>query len=157
VVSFGKGRVSPDGDEDRIADGSGAGFELVDHTAETTLRVWAPTFVGLVDQATRGFLSLVPRDSRGDLGEGWRDFEVDEGDRTATLVAWLNALVFRGDAESWLPVEASVEEVGEAEVRIRCKALELRRPFVLVKAATLHGAEIRSVEGGLEVEVTLDI
>ncbi|NIT88362.1 MAG: archease [Gemmatimonadetes bacterium] len=50
-----------------------------------------------------------------------------------------------------------MKEVGDSGVRVRAARLVLSRPFVLVKAATLHGARIREVEGGLEIDVTLDI
>lgn len=138
-------------------DGRSAGFELVDHTSEVTLRLHAPSFAGVVVQATLAFLSLVPEASRGPVEERGDDLELDASDRAATLVEWLNELVFRGEAEGWLPVEPTVEAVGDSGIRVRAKRLELSEPFVLVKAATLHGAAVRESERGLEAEVTLDI
>lgn len=108
-------------------------------------------------QATEGFVSLVPERARGRRLPDAHEFHVDGGDRTATLVEWINELVYHGEAEGWLPVDPTVEEVGPSGVRIECGALELREPFVLVKAATLHGAEIRERDGRLDVDVTLDI
>lgn len=132
-------------------------FEILDHTSEVTLRLRAPDFTGLIAQATAGFLSFVPEGSRGEVGEGTETFEVDAGDRAATVVEWINELVFHAEAESWLPVEPTVEEIGGSGVRVTARKLPLSKPFVLVKAATLHDAEIRDSEGSLEIEVTLDI
>lgn len=140
-----------------MTDRSEGGFEILDHTSEITLRLWALDFPGLVAQATDGFLSLVPRQCRGEIGDGAESFEIDGGDAAATLVDWINELVFHAEAESWLPVEAAVEPVGASGARIRARRMELSRPFVLVKAATLFDAEVQGVDGGLEVEVTLDI
>lgn len=134
-----------------------AGFEVLDHTSEVTLRLRAPDLPGLVTQATAGFLSFVPEESRGEAGEREERFDVDAGDRAATVVEWINELVFHAEAESWLPVEPTVEEMGGSGVRVSARKLPLSKPFVLVKAATLHDAEIRDSEGSLEVEVTLDI
>ncbi|MDX1647499.1 MAG: archease [Longimicrobiales bacterium] len=129
----------------------------MDHTAETTLRLRAPTFAGLVREATRGFLSLVPDASRGALLPGERTFEIDAGDRTAALVEWINEMVFRSEAEGWLPVEVSVQEHEGGHVEVRYRAQRLLEPFVLVKAATFHGADIRETADGLVVDLTLDI
>lgn len=137
--------------------GSATGFELVDHTSELTLRLHAPSLAGLIAQATDAFLSLVPEASRGSVIDGWHDLEVDASDRPATLVAWLNELAFRAEAEGWIPFEPSVEAVGDSGIRIRARRLTLSKPFVRVKAATLHGAFVRASDGGLEAEVTLDV
>lgn len=134
-----------------------AGFEFVDHTSEVTLRLRAPSFAELVVQATLAFLSLVPEASRGPVDERRHGFELDGSDRAATLVEWLNELVFLCEAEGWLPVDPTVEAVGDSGIRVRAKRLELSEPFVLVKAATLHGAAVRASERGVEAEVTLDI
>lgn len=136
---------------------SDVGFELVDHTAETILRIHAPTFGRLIEQATRAFQSLVPDRLLEEVHDGGHDFDIDAGDRTATLVEWINELVYLAEAELWIPVDPVVEEVGDSGIHLRANRLSLSEPFVLVKAATLHGAEIRERDGGLEVEVTLDI
>ncbi len=133
------------------------GYQLVDHTSEVTLRLRAPTFSELVIQAARAFLALVPDQIRGEVLDGRREVDLDEADPTATLVAWLNEMVFHDEAEAWIPVEPEVEEVGESGIRVRAKAMGLKEPFVLVKAATFHDARIREVEGLLQIEVTLDI
>jgi SHS2 domain-containing protein len=140
-----------------LNDARDPGFEVLDHTSEVTLRLRAPDLPGLVAQATEGFLSFVPRDRRGEVTGGTERFEIDGGDPAATLVEWINELVFHAEAESWLPVEATVESIGASGARIRARRLELSEPFVLVKAATLHDAEIRDIDGGLEVDITLDI
>ena len=147
------GRLSSDMGRDE-KDG---GFELVDHTSEVTLRLHAPTFAGLFVQATLGFLSLVPERCRGRRRDVWRDFELDEGDGASTLVAWVNELVFHGEAELWIPCDVELEPDGASGVRIRARVLELDEPFVKVKAATLHDAEIGSHDDGISVDVTLDI
>lgn len=134
-----------------------AGHELVDHTSEVTVRLWAPTFRGLVAEATRAFAGLVPPEiARTDDGT-WREFGVRARDRAAALVEWLNEIVYLCDVEQWLPVEAEVSDGDDGALRIRARGVRLEAPFVLVKAATLYNAEVREGRTGLEAEVTLDV
>jgi SHS2 domain-containing protein len=134
-----------------------AGHELVDHTSEVTIRLWAPTFDGLVGEATRAFGALVPAETKRVDDGTWREFEVEARDRAAGLVEWLNEIVYLCEVEQWLPVDAEVAGGEGAELRIRARGVRLGAPFVLVKAATLHDAIVREGDRGLEGEVTLDV
>ena len=134
-----------------------SGHELVDHTSEVTLRIHAPTFEGVLEEAARAFLGLAPARIRGEPTVDEREFRLDAPDRAALLVDWLNELVYLGEAERWLPREVRAEALGPGGVRIHAAGLALSEPFVLVKAATLHGAVVRDVPDGVRAEVTLDV
>ncbi len=136
---------------------SRARHEMVDHVSELTLRIRAPSFPELLSEATRAFGELVPPTMRGRRLRERRDFEVGGIDRASLLVQWLNEMVYLCEVEQWLP--AVVEEVRERgeTVWLRASGVSLTRPFVLVKAATLHGARVSEDSEGLTAEVTLDI
>jgi SHS2 domain-containing protein len=134
-----------------------SGHEQVDHTSELTLRVRAPTFAQLVEEATRAFAGLVPGRIRGEPSDTEREFRLDAPDRVALLVDWLNELVYLAEAERWIPSDVRAESPDDTILRVRAPGTRLIEPFVLVKAATLHGAAVRETAGGLEAEVTLDI
>jgi len=139
-------------------DGEQAGHELVDHTSEVTLRLWAPTFPALVAEATRAFADLVPSDRRSaDEEPAWRELSVEARDRAAGLVGWLNEIIYLCEVEQWLPVDADVTESDSGRLRVRARGVRLEMPFVLVKAATLHNATVREGGRGVEGEVTLDV
>ena len=131
--------------------------ELVDHTSEVTLRLRAPHFAGLLEQGSAAFADLVPAALRGEREEGTREFHIQAGDPAAALVEWLNEMVYLCDTCQWLPTEIDAAESRDGEVRIRARGEILSAPFVLVKAATLHGAFVRESGDGLEAEITLDI
>jgi SHS2 domain-containing protein len=133
------------------------GYEFVDHTSEITLRVEGPTFEVLVVEATRGVADLVPDSIKGRVEREARDFHIQAKDEVTALVGWLNEIVYLSEAELWLPVDVERAERGGAELLVRAKGTPLDKPWVLVKAATLHRASIREVEEGLVAEVTLDI
>ena len=141
----------------RSSESETRGHEHVEHTSEMTLRVRGPSFEALIEEATRAFVELVPERIRGPITTEARDFRLDAPDRAALLVDWLNELVYLGEAEAWLPAQVDVEAADEGGVLVRATPMRLTEPFVLVKAATLHGAVVRKTERGLEAEVTLDI
>ena len=134
-----------------------ASHELVDHTSEVTLRMRAPDFGELVSEATAAFAELVPDALRGPIDDQRREFLIKAPDRVAGLVEWLNEMVYLCDTCQWLPTEVNVTGTRKGELRIRARGEALGAPFVLVKAATLHGAFVREGGDGLEAEVTLDI
>lgn len=136
---------------------SGGSHEFVDHTSEVTIRLHAPSFAALLVEATRAFAELVPVTLRGGPLAEWREFDVRGSDRAASLVEWLNELIYLGEADQRLVVDAEVEVGPRGGAHIRARGRALRAPFVLVKAATLHRASVRDVDGGLEAEVTLDV
>lgn len=133
------------------------GHELIDHTSEVTMRLWAATFEDLVGEATRAFADLVPAEiaRTGDVVQ--RDFEVVARDRAAALVEWLNEIVYLCEVDRWLPMDVEVGAGDHGELRVRARGVRLEVPFVLVKAATLHNASVHESGGGLEAEVTLDV
>lgn len=189
-----------------------AGHRLLDHTSEVVLRLVAPDFRLLLEEAARALRELAargeaaPEGSRetGDEGSGGeggeerslagsrREVVLEGADGGTMLVQWLNELVFLGETEPWLPTE--VEWVGPAgpagtpgagtpetaageerggtaragggegspptlppRLRVRTRGSRLPRPFVLVKAATLHDLVYREGPDGIEAEVTLDL
>jgi SHS2 domain-containing protein len=136
---------------------SRASHELVDHTSEITIRLRAPTFAALLDEATRAFGELVPETARGADVPLWREFTVRALDRAGTLVEWLNEMVYLCEVDRWLPVEVQVQVDSDSGACVRARGVALDAPFVLVKAATLHRATVRDVPGGVAGEVTLDV
>lgn len=136
----------------------------VDHTSEVCVRLHAPSLPELVAEAARAFAELVPEHMGATEAGERRTFRLDPDDDTATLVGWLNDLVYLAEVERWIPshVTATWDDratstgQGARGIRVTARGRTLDRPFVLVKAATLHGAGVRAGDRGLEAEVTLD-
>jgi SHS2 domain-containing protein len=134
-----------------------ASHEFVDHTSEITLRLRAPSFASLMAEAARAYAELVPTWIARASSREQREFRLAVDDRVATLVEWLNELVYLAEVELWIPVDAEVETRRGGELRIRAAGEALADPFVLVKAATLHRARVHEGPDGVEAEVTLDV
>jgi SHS2 domain-containing protein len=133
------------------------GHDLADHTSEVVLRVHAPTFPELITEAVRGFADLVPERLLGPREAASRDLWVSATDRAAALVGLLNELVYLAEVERWVPVRVERVEEEPSGLRVRATGRRLSEPFVLVKAATLHGGVLREGPAGFRGEVTLDV
>lgn len=167
--------------------------QILDHTSEMILRLTAPDFRALLEEAAVAFRELMPRGASPaeapgwDEADGWRVVPLHGRDPGTLLVDWLNELAFLAETEPWIPtVVESVEALdgdaagegggardgppqeGEASgavpgtaqaprLRVRARGIRLPRPFVLVKAATLHNLVYREGPDGIEAEVTLDV
>lgn len=154
------------------SDEGSSGHELLDHTSEIVVRLHAPSFPELIAEAARAFTGLVPKDAELRDAPDVRELTLEGPDPAALLVDWMNELVFLGEAERWIPTEISVLEEADGAtgldvttdagpatsvVRVRARGAILAQPFVFVKAATLHGVEVRRGPDGIEAEVTLDV
>jgi SHS2 domain-containing protein len=133
-----------------------AGHDFLDHTSEVTLKLWAGSFPGLLSEAAVGLSEWLTRSTpRVTHGEP-REISLTAKDRESLLVAWLNELVFFGEAESWLVAKVDIEAT-ETRLVARAEGIRLDRPAVGVKAATFHGLSLRRTDRGWEAEVTLDV
>lgn len=137
--------------------GEESSHEFVEHTAEVSVRLRAPSFEALVAEGVRALGELMRRSGLGAHDSEPRLLSVEGRDRESTLVAALNEVVYLAEVEGWAPAEIEAVTVDEAGARIVARGRALERPYTLVKAATLHGLEVREVPGGLEAEVTFDV
>jgi SHS2 domain-containing protein len=134
------------------------GYELLEHTSEVELRVHAPTWSELLAEAAGALTAHLtggtpPRAKT----TAWRRVDVRAPDRCALLVDWLNELLYRAEAEWWIPVEVVIENASDCEVRARVRGVPVDTAPTAVKAATLHGVSVGTGPAGLEATVILDV
>lgn len=135
-----------------------AGYQALDHTADVSLCVWAPTLPALFEQAAKGMmaqmldLNAVPRTHR-------RLVRVDAGDRESLLVEWLNELLYLREVEGETFVHARVTQLTGTmlEAEVEGGAVDENAVFHPIKAATYHDLAIREVPAGYEVTVVFDV
>ena len=134
-----------------------ASHELLPHTSEVLVRLRASSLGELLVEAARALVEVEACEGESRPAPGWVEVEVTAGDREALLVHWLNELLFRLEHDRLLPEEIRITEVSDLQVRARIRGRRLARPPALVKAATLHGLEVRDEKGGLAAQVILDV
>jgi SHS2 domain-containing protein len=135
-------------------------FELRSHTADIAVFATGAGFADALGETARGMFSYIadlstvaPRDSI--------EVEVDSTDREALVVDWLNELLYRYEADRFLPVafQVSLSEHGTG-LTARCLGETVdparHRINAVVKAATYHSLRIVH-NGRWEITVVLDV
>lgn len=135
------------------------GHELIEHTADVGLRVWARTLEALFAEAAVALVDVMgsvlsPAERREKVG-------LDAPDLDALFVDWLSEILFLFDGRGFVTrsVEARVHsEPWRVEAMLHgadADGFEQHGPAV--KAVTYHGLEIRRTEDGYEAYVYLDV
>ena len=136
------------------------GFTLVEHTADVGIVATGATIEEAFSWLAKGMFSIIAE--LDDIAqEESRDVEVTSSDQAALAVDWLNELLYKYEAEGFLPKEFSVV-VDEAHTSLRARCLgepvdlEKHRILTMVKAATYHGLEL-SHDSNWRIQVILDV
>lgn len=141
-------------------------FTYIDHTADVAVRLTAPDFEGLLEEASRALRDILLESESPAGAPSLRTvaLRLQAEDREGLLVDFLNELIFRFDTQRLLPAGLGACRL-EGKAPIELDTLVKMEPFdpqrhalqTEVKAATFHGLEIREMEGGLEVDVVFDL
>ena len=87
-----------------------AGFRLLAHTADIGLEAHAPSCAALFVAAAKGFKALVYGTSPARAALR-REVRLEAGDRAELLVAWLNEILFLGEADRLVPAAFEIVEL----------------------------------------------
>jgi homoserine kinase len=140
----------------------GAGFEVTEHTADLGLHVWAATQSALFEQAALALASLICDPATVEPRETFTVVaEAPAGAPDALLVAWLNELLYRVEADRIVLRRFTVDGLTRRYVSARAQGEPLdsgrHQPRFAVKAATYHDLSVRQHEGRWEADILLDV
>lgn len=135
-------------------------FEVIEHTADTGIRVWAPDLPSLFSEAAKGMLSQITEWARVEpIRE--RTITIDGMDETDLLINTLRELLYMFNGEELLAVALEVEMTNgsAAKERIGYETYDPRKHklHMDIKAVTYAGGDIRKIPGGFEITVIFDI
>ena len=136
------------------------GFELFDHTADLGVEGRGDSLGEALAWTAMGMFSVIADLDAVKPREELR-LSVAAVDRDALVVDWLNELLFRYEAEGFLPKELHVS-VDEAETALEARCVgeqadpERHRLRPAVKAATYHGLQVEK-DCEWRIRVVLDI
>ncbi|MFP8883134.1 archease [Streptomyces mangrovi] len=138
--------------------GPRGGHRSVPHTADLRVEAWAPTREECLAHAVRGVCESFV-DLSGAVGRRRRDVEVRAETDEDLLVALLDEVVYRLDADGEVPVEAEPAAVpGEMRAVLHMADVgTLAETGAAPKAVTLHGLSFGRGGHGWECSVTLDV
>lgn len=140
-------------DEETMAD-----YEIVEHTADWSLRVWGKDLADLLRHAAEGMNALM-------VGEGitavlpttTRALTLDTYDAESLLVEWLGELAYWAEMEGLVFPEFSLSEVSPTHLQATLRGGPAPELLKHIKAVTYHNLEIISTENGLEVTIVFDV
>ncbi len=133
------------------------GYEEVDHTAEWSLRVWAPNMTELFIQAAQSMLALVEvRPERRSQGS-WREIELEAPDFETLLVDWLHELLYALETRYVTCAELDLQVEESPALKGRILEVPAPRPKKHIKAVTYHELNIEKRNGRLETVIVFDV
>jgi SHS2 domain-containing protein len=136
----------------------GAGFELLEHTADVGIRARGATLEEAFEQATLGLAEV-----QGALTPGPGEtvaVEVSAADLGGLLVDWLNEVLWLAETRQAAPGGIRVERVGNGTARgsVTFSSGGPAPAGTFVKAVTYHRLRVEpDPGGGWLVEVYLDV
>lgn len=133
------------------------GYEEVDHTAEWSIRVWAPSMTELFIEAARGMLALLDLDAEQSTEAEWREISLRAGDHEALLVKWLHEILFGLETRYVECSDFDIRVQESPELHGRVREVPAMRPKKHIKAVTYHELDIQKREGRLETIIVFDV
>ena len=131
------------------------GFEEISHTADWSVRVWAPDLPSLFAEAARAMNSL----SGTVIGEGarlQRVFEDQSPDAESLLVAFLSELVYYQEQEN-LAFDVFEVQIDEKRLKVAMAGSPIAAIDKAIKAVTYHNLKIVETDTGLETTIVFDV
>ncbi|MFW6011584.1 MAG: archease [Desulfosalsimonas sp.] len=135
-------------------------YEIIDHTADTGIRVRAPSPQELFTEAARAMFEMITDTKKLKTAET-REIHAEGADRTDLLVNWLRELLLIWNVEQCLVKSTDMLEMHETEIKARAFTEPYdpdRHPvYTDIKAVTYHCAEVVNKNSGWEVTVIFDV
>jgi len=134
-------------------------FELINHTADVSIRAYGASMNQAFANAARALFSLITE--LDDIEEViYRDIELTTTDQESLLVEWLNELIYLFDTENILFKRFDITDLTDTRLKARNygeKVDSSKHQLKLgVKAATYHMLKVAR-DNGCQVQVLFDI
>lgn len=143
---------------------SASGHRAVPHTADVRVEAWSPTAEGCIGEAVHAVVDGFA-DTSGARLVGERKCALTARTDEDLLVAVLEEVIYRMDADGEIPLDVEVAairgaagDVRESSVRFRmADAGTVELVGAVPKAVALHDLELQGGSGGWTCQVTLDV
>lgn len=136
------------------------GYELLNHTGDMGIRVWADDLEGLFCEAARALFDIITDLERVEVHLE-RQANVEGMGQEELMVAWLNELLYLHEVEVLLFRDFAVTEIAGGRLRGVAKGEGFQEGRHVmktsIKAVTYHQLEIKEVEGRWQGQVIFDI
>ena len=135
------------------------GHELLEHTADVGLRIWAPTLEGLFEEAAIGLIDVMGATTG--TADRTERVTIDAPELDALFVDWLSDVLFLFDARGFVTRSVAVKLESDPSRIVATLHGADASGFVqhgpAVKAITYHGLEVAQTQDGYEARVYVDV
>ena len=132
-------------------------FEIVEHTADWSIRARGVDLAHLLVSAAYGMSSLLVDDlDELPLSEE-RAVRIDAFDRESVLVEWLGELAYLAERDGVVFRQFVLLEATPTIVRATVRGARAPRLQKHIKAVTYHNLEVKQSDDGLEAEIVFDV
>ena len=132
-------------------------IEIVEHTADWSLRVRGADLGELFTNAAKGMAMLMVEDPEALGDDVARSLELDAYDAESLLVDWLNELAYLAEMDGIVFNEIEVNEISETRLMATVRGGEALVLDKHIKAVTFHNLAIQETASGLEVTIVFDV
>jgi SHS2 domain-containing protein len=131
-------------------------FEEIDHTADWSFRVNAPSREGLFAEAAEALYALGGVQT-GLAAEESKTVRLEADDLDGLFVSWLNELLFLLDHDRLALMDIHVERLTGTALEARGRAVKVVAVGKYIKAATYSGLRIFEKNGLWQATVVVDV
>lgn len=131
-------------------------YTLIDHTADTGMRVSAPTVEGLFTEAALALCDIMG--ALTSTGEETVAVQAEGVDREDLLVRWLQEILYLVEVKGFRVAEAGLMELTDTDLRGELLGAYTGASLqVEVKAVTYHNLEIKCIDNAYVAAIILDM
>lgn len=135
-------------------------YDIIDHTADTGIRVWAESIEKLFTEAARAMFEMIT-DTKKLVPAETREIYAKGADRTDLFVNWLRELLLIWNVEQCLVKSTEILDIAETGLKAEVSAEgfnpERHAIDTDIKAVTYHCAHVTHKNGGWEATVIFDV
>ena len=136
------------------------GYELLDHTGDLGMRVWAANIKEIFQEAARALFDIITDLDKVEV-RITREVTVQGPGREELLVAWLSELLYLYEVEGLLFCDFELTEIDERGAKGMAMGEEFQEDRhairTSIKAVTYHQLEITEKDGRWQAQVIFDI
>lgn len=134
-----------------------AGFEIVEHTADWSLRVWGRDLQELFTTAARGMSALLVADLDSIPLDIERNLELEAFDAETLLVDWLSELAYWAEDEQLVFRDFDVTINSDFRLKAIIRGGLADELVKHIKAVTYHYLAIVKTGHGVDVTIVFDV
>jgi SHS2 domain-containing protein len=132
-------------------------FEILEHTADVRIKAFGSSKEELLKNALAGMASIQKKDALNKKTAVSSPIFVESIDLNALLVDFLSEVLSLSDSNQEVYTAVEFREFSDTLIDAELKGVKIDHFDEDIKAVTYHGADVKKVNGKLEVTIVFDI